>query len=115
MSVRRSLTVLALTWAGLGWWAPIHASAAPSGPTPGYWLIGADGGVFSFGAPFYGSGTAVPGTCGFSPQPASTLNAAFGCDAIASTPGTATGSSTPTAGQLHSVKQDSRTRPAARF
>jgi hypothetical protein len=48
MSVRRSPTVLALTCAGLVWLAPIPASAAPSGPTPGYWLVGADGGVFSF-------------------------------------------------------------------
>ena len=86
MSVRRSLTVLALTCAGVVWLAPTHASAAPSRPTPGYWLVGADGGVFSFGAPYYGSGTIAPGTCGFSPQPPSTLNTAFGCDAIASTP-----------------------------
>lgn len=86
MSVRRSLTVLALTCAGVVWLGPTHASAAPSRPTPGYWLVGADGGVFSFGAPYYGSGTIAPGTCGFSPQPPSTLNTAFGCDAIASTP-----------------------------
>jgi hypothetical protein len=66
--------------------APTHASAAPSRPTLGYWLVGADGGVFSFGAPYYGSGTIAPGTCGFSSQTPSTLNAAFGCDAIASTP-----------------------------
>ncbi len=63
-----------------------RADAAPPQPTTGYWLAGADGGVFSFGAPFYGSGTATPAACGFSPQPPSTLNAAFGCDAIASTP-----------------------------
>jgi len=40
------------------------AGATPLGdrgsvrPTPGYWLAGADGGVFAFNAPFYGSGTA---------------------------------------------------------
>jgi hypothetical protein len=26
-----------------------------AGPAPGYWLVGADGGVFSFGAPFFGN------------------------------------------------------------
>ncbi len=32
------------------------ATATNSVPsTPGYWLLGADGGVFSYGAPFYGS------------------------------------------------------------
>jgi len=66
--------------------ATARADAAPPQPTTGYWLAGADGGVFSFGAPFYGSGKATPGACSFSPQSPSTLNAAFGCDAIASTP-----------------------------
>jgi hypothetical protein len=28
-------------------------------PTPGYWLVGADGGVFSFNAPFFGSGASA--------------------------------------------------------
>jgi hypothetical protein len=28
--------------------------AADTG-TGGYWLVGADGGIFSFGAPFYGA------------------------------------------------------------
>ena len=54
---------------------------------PGYWLAGADGGVFAFGAPFFGSG--VGGgqlTCSLSPQPPSTANAAQGCVAIASDP-----------------------------
>jgi hypothetical protein len=31
------------------------ASAAPSLATPGYWLVGSDGGVFSFNSGFYGS------------------------------------------------------------
>jgi hypothetical protein len=86
MSGRRLLTVLTLTFASALLVAPTQAFAAPSRPTPGYWLVGADGGVFSFGAPFYGSGATVPGACRFSPQPPSVLNAAFGCDAIASTP-----------------------------
>ena len=83
-TVRRILTVLAFASVAVVA-TTARADAAPPRPTTGYWLAGADGGVFSFGAPFYGSGTA-PTACGFSPQPPSTLNAAFGCDAIASTP-----------------------------
>jgi len=30
----------------------VGAAAAPGG---GYWLVAADGGIFAFGAPFYGS------------------------------------------------------------
>ena len=86
MSIRRSLMVLAFACAAALWTAPTQAGAAPARARPGYWLLGADGGVFSFGAPFDGSGTTTPGTCGFSPQPPSTLPAAFGCGAIASTP-----------------------------
>ena len=88
MKVRRSLTALALVCAGVVCLAPTRAAAAPapSVSMPGYWLVGADGGVFAFGVPFYGSGTSAPGACGFSPQPPSTLNAEFGCDAIAATP-----------------------------
>ena len=37
------------------------AGAGPISTTPGYWLAGADGGVFSFGAPFYGSGSTPVG------------------------------------------------------
>jgi hypothetical protein len=42
---------------------PVGASttvplASQSTPSPGYWLIGGDGGVFSFNAPFYGSDAA---------------------------------------------------------
>jgi hypothetical protein len=61
------------------------ASAVPS--SSGYWLGAADGGVFSFGAPFYGSGVSgtggSPGPCGFTPQPPSTLNASNGCTSFA--------------------------------
>jgi hypothetical protein len=76
--------ILGCTWTVLS--APITANAASPLPGPGYWFVGADGGVFSFGAPFYGSGVTVPGTCGFTPQPPSTLNPAFGCSAMTPTP-----------------------------
>jgi hypothetical protein len=35
--------------------------AAP--PPLGYWLLGGDGGVFSFNAPFFGSAASVPTKC----------------------------------------------------
>ncbi len=86
-TVRRTLAVLTFTCVGVLWVGapPIKVAAAPQS-TSGYWLAGADGGVFSFAAPFYGSGAEPPGACGFSPQPPSTRNALQGCDAIASTP-----------------------------
>ena len=90
-TVRRTLAALvpplALVGAGVLVMAPTHAGAGSPRPTPGYWLAGADGGVFSFGAPFYGSGASPPGACGFSAQPPSTANAAFGCDGIGVDPG----------------------------
>ncbi|HEY4410613.1 MAG TPA: M23 family metallopeptidase, partial [Acidimicrobiia bacterium] len=40
--------------------SPASASASASASAPGYWLLGADGGVFSFGAAgFYGSTGAI--------------------------------------------------------
>ena len=35
--------------------APVVGMAADDA-TGGYWLVASDGGIFSFGAPFYGSG-----------------------------------------------------------
>jgi hypothetical protein len=35
--------------------API-AGAAIDRANGGYWLVGVDGGIFAFGAPFYGAG-----------------------------------------------------------
>jgi hypothetical protein len=55
------------------------ASPAPhSPPTPGYWLVGADGGVFAFNAPFEGSGApgaGSPGLCAFAFGPGIDINA----------------------------------------
>ena len=84
-TVRRMLAVLAFTSVGV-LATSARVDAAPPRTTPGYWLAGADGGVFSFGAPFYGSGATPPGACDFSPQAPSTLNGSQGCDGIASTP-----------------------------
>ena len=64
-------------------------AVAVSPPMPGYWLAAADGGVFSFNAPFYGSGAihpGAPGICSFNPQPPSTLAGGLGCSAVAATP-----------------------------
>ena len=45
-----------------------EASPAPrSSPIPGYWLVGLDGGVFAFNAPFEGSGAPQPGSPGLCP------------------------------------------------
>ena len=53
----------------------------PSSPEPGYWLIGGDGGVFAFNAPFEGSGApgaeaGSPGLCPFAFGPTINVNAA---------------------------------------
>lgn len=45
-----------------------EASPAPhSSPAPGYWLVGDDGGVFAFDAPFEGSGAPTAGSSGLCP------------------------------------------------
>jgi hypothetical protein len=80
------LAVLALASVGVFVATTTLAGAAPAGPALGYWLAAADGGVFSFGAPFYGSGATPSAECDFSPQSPSSLNSVLGCDAIASTP-----------------------------
>ena len=40
---------------GLFFVATQESAAAPVGTSPGYWLVAADVGLFSFGAPFLGS------------------------------------------------------------
>src|SRR5277367_3307140 len=54
--VGRGLAVLAFACIGVLMVSATAADSATARPAPGYWLVGADGGVFSFGAPFYGSG-----------------------------------------------------------
>jgi hypothetical protein len=83
---RRTLTGLAFACVGVLSVGVTATNAAIPRPTSGYWLAGADGGVFSFDAPFYGSGTTPPGACYFSPQAPSTRDSVLGCVAIASTP-----------------------------
>ena len=59
-----------------------HTSPSPE---DGYWLVGEDGGVFSFGsAPFYGSGVAVRGACAPIDEPM--LSDGSTCGGIAPTP-----------------------------
>jgi hypothetical protein len=40
---------------GAGVASAVSATAPQSTSAPGYWLLGADGGVFAFGAPFFGN------------------------------------------------------------
>jgi hypothetical protein len=55
------------------------AGRAPhSTMTPGYWLVGSDGGVFAFNAPFVGSGAPgarLPGLCAFAFGPSINISA----------------------------------------
>ncbi len=80
---------LVVTWIVLGVSLvalPVQGGAADVSNTPGYWLSGADGGVFSFGsAEFYGSGVSS-GACRVPIQLHSRVNPALGCDAIEATP-----------------------------
>jgi hypothetical protein len=68
MKIARVLTVgfalvVAASFVGV---ASARAASAPhSSPLPGYWLVGGDGGVFAFNAPFEGSGVPAPGACPF--------------------------------------------------
>lgn len=82
MTVARILTasavlVLVALMTGV---APGAASTAPDvTPVPGYWLVGWDGGVFAYNAPFEGSAApqaASPGLCPFSFGPSINVSAA---------------------------------------
>ena len=84
VTLRRTMVVILSALAGGIALAPSVAVAQPASG-PGYWLAGADGGVFAFDAPFHGSGSfasGAPSPCSFSPQAPSTLNGADGCTAI---------------------------------
>jgi hypothetical protein len=86
VKICRTVAVLVTAVFALLLFAGGPAGAGPISATPGYWLAGADGGVFSFNAPFHGSGSSPVGPCTFSPQPPSTLDGSLGCGAIAATP-----------------------------
>jgi hypothetical protein len=63
--------------------------SAPTAASPGYWLVGADGGVFSFNAPFYSSGlpsSGSPTDCPYVPGTSGPSISNDGCTAIAATP-----------------------------
>lgn len=63
-TVRRALAVLVFACFGMLLVDATPSTASSPPPPPGYWLAGADGGVFAFGAPFDGSGVTPPGACG---------------------------------------------------
>ena len=68
--VRRTLTAVVLGLVAAVLIAPTQGCAGGPSAVPGYWLVGGDGGVFAFNAPFYGSGTpsaAQSSPCGFPP------------------------------------------------
>jgi sugar lactone lactonase YvrE len=50
-----SFSVAAVNGVGTGGTSPISSSIAVPGSSSGYWTVGGDGGVFSFGPGFYGS------------------------------------------------------------
>ncbi len=88
---RRTLMIVVPVLLSAMLMAPAPAGAGAKVPplASGYWLAGADGGVFAFGAPFFGSGVGsgtAPGACTFSPQAPSPVNSALGCSTIAATP-----------------------------
>jgi hypothetical protein len=68
--VRWTLTVVVVGLLAAVLMAPTEGGAGAPPTVPGYWLVGGDGGVFAFNAPFYGSGTpsaAQGSSCGFPP------------------------------------------------
>jgi len=86
--MKRWMLVVAIIGAGLVSFGNGPAGAAqatrstPAVSGPGYWLVGGDGGVFSFNAPFLGRGS-DPGQCGSTQA----SHAPFVCfDGIGATP-----------------------------
>lgn len=82
----RTMAALIMVFGGTMFFVSESAGAMPISTSPGYWLAGADGGVFSFGAPYFGSGSTPMGPCTFSPLSPSSLDASLGCGGIAATP-----------------------------
>lgn len=71
----------------LGFATPGVSSPADAAPAvPGYWLAGADGGIFSFGAPFFGSAAGAWPGCRFSTVAGGAFQGSLGCDGIAADP-----------------------------
>jgi hypothetical protein len=86
--VRWTLTVVVVGLLAAVLMAPTEGGAGAPPTVPGYWLVGGDGGVFAFNAPFYGSGTpsaAQGSSCGFPPPVLYNYQRVF-CTAIAPTP-----------------------------
>ena len=82
------LIVLGLVGGGEAQAARVRPSARTAS-SPGYWLVGADGGVFSFNAPFYGSALpsdGSPSDCSYVPGASGPSISDDGCTAIAATP-----------------------------
>ena len=90
LNLRRALVTLGIGLAGalLAIVVPGHSGALLPTANPGYWLVGGDGGVFAFNAPFFGSGTpssSQDSSCGFvSPNPGD--HQYTFCTAMAATP-----------------------------
>ena len=59
-TIRRMVALLACACIGVPLAGTTSANAATAPPAPGYWLAGADGGVFSFNLPFSGSAGGSP-------------------------------------------------------
>jgi hypothetical protein len=76
-------TVLVAVLTGLSFTLGV-ATPTAAATAPGYWLVGGDGGVFSFGAPYDGSAAADAAKC--PPNTVDRHHATGQCFAIASTP-----------------------------
>ena len=85
---RRLGPISVITLAISGWLvATADATAKAAAATgPGYWLAGSDGGVFNFGATFFGSAAAQSVGCRFSTQAGGTFQGSLGCVGMASDP-----------------------------
>ncbi|MCU1456089.1 MAG: Esterase [Actinomycetia bacterium] len=73
--------LVVVAFAGLG---SVGSPAGAAAPAPGYWLLGGDGGVFSFDAPFFGAAASEPAKC--APNTADRQLTDGTCVSVASTP-----------------------------